>query len=697
MKNPRLSVLDFETSYQIKDKKKDPSPFHPKNFLVSYGLNDNYRCIRHNQQPADRFAIDELKDTILNKTDILVAFNAKFELSWLKAIGIDYTGKIADPMIMAYVLARGQKWSMSLKELCKRYEVEEKSDAVDEYLKADVSFEDIPWDIVEEYGKQDVVSTYALYQRLKRELDDNPHLWTTVDLMHEFCLCLTDMEANGIKIDVNALDKLEKQYRIEYNELEIKLNKMIKEVMGDTSINLNSPEQLSQLLYSRKVINKNTWKIIFNLGSELRGSVVKTKRPSKMSDKDFIDAVRTHTEILYKTISETCETCEGSGRIREDTRPTISRNNKDFKSNSLQSSKISKCTVCSGQGILFQRLSEIAGFKIVPKGAKDTAAGGFSTDKQTIVELLGRVSGSAKEFISAYTRYSQIDTYLNTFVDGIRKTLINDYIHTSFMQAVTATGRLSSRNPNFQNQPRGNTFEVKRCIVSRFDGGVITEADARQLEFRVAGELSGDKQIFEDVIAGIDVHDATAKHTGFSRQDSKPHTFAPVYGAVPQGKPEHIARYYLYFKDHYRGLSEAHISWGESVLSNDGIYRLPSGREYYYPNTIRYKNGSISNSTIIKNYPVQGFATADIVPLWNIEYRKILIKNSAKSLLILTVHDSLVTDTHSDEIDKIKDWYEESWYSATKIQPQLRWNYEIKIPLDIEVKQGLNWLDMKEI
>jgi DNA polymerase I-like protein with 3'-5' exonuclease and polymerase domains len=686
-----ITVLDFETSFQIKNKKKDPTPYDSRNFLVSYGIlcsysngviEKYYQCLTHNQKQTDEGSASLLRKVIAD-TNLLIAFNAKFELSWLKSIGIEYTGKIFDPMIAAYVLARGQKLSMSLEDCCIRFDVDQKkSDLVKQYMKDNVSFEDIPWNIVEEYGRQDVLSTWSLYKKLVEELDKSPYLWPTVDLMNEFCQCLTDIEFNGIKIDVNILNDLEVKYRKEYNELEIVLRKLAQEAMGDTIVNINSPEQLSQLLYSRKVNDKPKWKQIFNLGTELRGSVVKPKYPPKMSSRDFVDVVRNNTSVIYKTKSENCQECRGSGRIGS---ASIQRN--------IQSRK---CRTCLGQGVCFSNTTEIAGFKLTPQEAKEAAIGGFSTDKLTIERLGQTATGPAKIFLDSFIRYSKADTYLNTFVLGIKDSLIKEYIHTSFMQCVTATGRLSSRNPNFQNQPRGSTFEVKRCIVSRFPDGVITEADAKQLEFRIAGELSGDKQIAEDVIKGIDVHANTAKATGLSRQDSKPHTFAPVYGAMAQGKPPHIAAYYEFFKSHYHGLCEAHERWAESVLAKGGLFRLPSGREYYYPNTKRFYNGGISNSTIIKNYPVQGHATGDLIPVWAIECWKLIKHYKLLSKLILTVHDSLITDSPKEEKKIILDILHESWYNATKIQPKIRWNYEYKIPLDIEIKQGANWLEMKD-
>ncbi len=100
------------------------------------------------------------------------------------------------------------------------------------------------------------------------------------------------------------------------------------------------------------------------------------------------------------------------------------------------------------------------------------------------------------------------------------------------MQAVTATGRLSSRDPNFQKQPRGGTFPIRKVIQSRFEGGQIIEVDFAQLEFRTAVFLAQDEQGMADIKNKIDVHKFTADVIGVSRQDAKAHTFKPLYGGT---------------------------------------------------------------------------------------------------------------------------------------------------------------------
>ena len=121
---------------------------------------------------------------------------------------------------------------------------------------------------------------------------------------------------------------------------------------------------------------------------------------------------------------------------------------------------------------------------------------------------------------------------------------------------------------------------------------------------------------------------------------------------------------------------------------------MPSGREYAFPNAERTPWGGSSYSTQIKNYPVQGFATADIVPLACINIQKLFEENNLKSILINTVHDSIVTDVHPDEEEiatkLMKKGSEEVINSLKEI-----YDIDFNVPLDTEIKMGKNWLDMQ--
>lgn len=502
-------------------------------------------------------------------------------------------------------------------------------------------------------------------------------LLRTIKMMNEMCVTLTQMERNGIKIDLQALDELEVEYKAEYELLTKELNMLAQEAMGDTPINLNSPAQLSTLVYSRKIKDKKLWAEKFELDRT---------RPKAYSPKNFARMVNGLTEVTHKTKASQCKDCKGYGKF-----------SKLRKKDNTYGPRKWNCKGCGGSGVCYATLKPVAGFAMTPKSVYDVSTLGFITNKEKLEELANVATEPAKTFLTKLVRFNAVSVYLSSFIGGIRKNVRGDgVLHTQFMQCVAATARLSSRDPNFHNQPRGETFPIRRVVVSRFKGGIITDADYGQLEFRVAAELSGCKVAEKDILDGVDVHARTADtltRAGqrTSRQDAKEHTFKPLYGGS-SGTPAE-QKYYAGFLQRYIGVRDWHDKLLSEVLAN-GYLRLPSGREYRFPWTRRYPSGGVSNATKIKNYPVQGFATADIVPVATIALQSEYQRRRVRSRLINEVHDSLVTDTHPDEKELILEINKEVLLSV----PQLIWDrygYQMTIPLVIEIKQGVNWLAME--
>lgn len=512
-------------------------------------------------------------------------------------------------------------------------------------------------------------------------------LLPTVEMMNEMCIVLTDMERNGIKIDLEALDALDIEYSAEKELLEKELNFLAQEAMGDTPINLNSPEQLSTLIYSRKIKDKKRWAEIFNLGTTPHGSGRRAKRPIPYEKKKYNQLVNGLTEVVYKTSTRQCPDCKGKGKV--------SRKRKDGTYGKLRYN----CTVCTGLGILYTNLKEVAGFAMTPKGVYDLSTLGFKTNKEKLEVLATHAKEPARTFLTKMVRYNAVSVYLSAFIGGIKRNVGRDGIlHTQFMQCVAATARLSSRAPNFHNQPRGDTFPIRRVVSSRFPGGIITDGDYGQLEFRVAAELSGCKQALEDIKNGVDVHRRTSDiltegGQSTNRQDAKPHTFKPLYGGTSGTDAE--KGYYVAFLKRYSGIADWHETLLHEALTRKNI-RLPSGREYSFPFTKRYPSGGVSGGTQIKNYPVQGFATADIVLVATIALYRRFMNEGLRSLLINEVHDSIVVDTHPDEIDIAPLIMKEVMLSVPALLKE-RYDYDFTTPLSVEIKQGVNWLDMKTV
>ena len=675
-----ISTVDVETSFKKDENGKiNPLPFNPENILVSVGINREYYFVNHTQK-VDSDCHEKIQK-ILDSTTLLVGHNIKFDLTWLLESNFKYNGRVYDTMIGEYVLARGLRKGLSLDASCKRRKIGMKDKRIEEFVDRGVSFENIPVDLVEEYGRQDVTITRKLFnsQMGDFKLKKNKGLVKTIKMMNEFLVVLTEMERNGIHINMTDLLQVEKEYNAEYNYLRQKIDKIIYDKMGDTKINPNSTEQLSWLIYSKKVKDKNVWKRLFNVGVDK--STGKSKRRPKYSNSQLQSLIKEHTETLHKTNATQCIGCKGKGVVKK-----IKKDGTPFK-------KYSKCSECSGEGVVYTKIAKIAGFNQSAKSVYEIAEGGFKTDRLTLIKLASRSEGQLKEFIEAIVRFNAIDTYLHTFVMGIKSfTNGNGLLHPKFMQCVTSTGRLSSRDPNFQNQPRGKTFPIRKVVNSRFNNGKIIEIDFAQLEFRTAVFLAQDKQGIEDIKNNVDVHKYSADIIGVSRQDAKAHTFKPLYGGVTGTEDE--KRYYTKFLEKYSDIKK----WHDELQTHSIKYkvvRIPSGREYAFPFAERMPWGGSSYGTQIKNYPVQGFATADIVPIACIQIHNLMKKNKVKSLLINTVHDSIVADVYPGEEDVMSKIFKQG---ASSVVSAMKDYYGItfNVPLDSDLKIGYNWLEMEE-
>ena len=675
-------TLDVENTTTKRNGKLHLDPFEPENSLTMVGMLSDQGVERivtfdHSEVEADDFGHTVVQEW-LDKTTILIAHNAAYDLLWLWESGFKYDGPVFDTMLGEYVLQRGQKEPLSLEACADRYLLDtRKQDTLKEYFAKGYSTRDIPHDLLASYLSHDLHATQELSDKLMRKLmTDSSSLMDTVTLTNQVCVTLARIYQRGFKVDMDVLEEVRQEFEQEKSQLIDDLQVHVRKVMGDTPINLNSPEQLSWVIYGRKVIDKNDWATLVD---------------PYMDDTEFRQLVATRTQRLYKTNAVQCSQCSGSGYIRK-----VKKNGEPF-------AKPSRCPECHTEGYLFVPTDTLAGFKFKPPSAKWASANGFSTSKNNLqlLEAGAKSKGmdDAVEFLAKVKRLSAVDTYLSSFVDGIKNYTKQDgMLHVSLLQHRTATGRLSGANPNMQNMPRGGTFPVKKVFVSRWDGGKILEADFAQLEFRAAAFLSQDGVAIEEVSTGFDVHAYTAEVISkagqpTSRQDAKAHTFAPLYGATGFGRTQAEAAYYEHFNDKYTGVATWHSKLATEAITTQKIV-TPSGREFSFPDVVRKANGRVSYFTQIKNYPVQSFATADIVPIALLHIDKLL--DNMQSCVVNTVHDSIVIDVHPDEERKVLDIID----LTNKELPNLitlRWGIDFNVPLLLESKIGSNWLDTKDV
>lgn len=139
-------------------------------------------------------------------------------------------------------------------------------------------------------------------------------------------------------------------------------------------------------------------------------------------------------------------------------------------------------------------------------------------------------------------------------------------------------------------------------------------------------------------------------------------------------------------------MTKWHVELQNTAIATKMI-TLPTGRQYWFPKCKRNQWGNATGATQIKNYPVQGFATADVVPSAVILLHRLMKENNCKSLLINTVHDSIVVDIFPGEEELINELYHKAMLDLLVVDLKDRYGIDIILPLEIEIKRGPNWLD----
>lgn len=338
--------------------------------------------------------------------------------------------------------------------------------------------------------------------------------------------------------------------------------------------------------------------------------------------------------------------------------------------------------------ILFEKL-KVGGSK-----PKKTKTGQYATGEDVLQSL-------AKEhpIIPLILEYRQLTKLKNTYIDTLPQMIHpkTGRIHTSFNQAVAATGRLSSNNPNLQNIPirteRGR--KIREAFVPE-EGFKILSADYSQIELRIIAAISGDEAMIQAFKNGEDIHAATAakvfgvpldKVTKEMRSNAKTVNFGIIYGVSAFGlsqqstlsKQEAAAVIEAYFKT-YPGIKDYMDKQVKKAREN-GYVETILGRRRYLPD-IESRNQVVRSQAerIAINAPIQGSA-ADIIKLAMIDIHRFLKDHACKTRMLLQVHDELVFEIHLDELhlrEEIKRRMENAWQFA--------------VPLIADTGLGDNWL-----
>ena len=679
-------VLDVENTTQRRNAKLHLDPYEEGNFLVQVGMQNADNAeetflvnIDHLEAKDTSGAGRKLVQDILDMTTLLIMHNAQHDLMWLWECGFKYDGEVYDTMLAEYVLLRGQKDILSLDGCAQRRELSsQKDDALKRYFKEGYNTNEIPLDELTYYLKCDLDTTRELYHAIEADYakQESQSLCTVRDITFNTCRTLTRMYMSGFKVDRVALDAVRKEYEEEKAAIEDKLQHKVREIMGDTPINLNSKPQMSEVVFSRRVNNKKEWVDLFEFTKD---------------KKEFKQAVEANSTIVRRTKAFTCPECKGVGSVYK------------IKKDGTKFARPNKCKDCEARGYQLKATNKLAGLGFAAPTKKWISANGFSTGKDNLDVLIATAKNNNMEeaisFLMDLKRLSAVSSYLSSFVEGIDTFTKGDgFLHVGLTQHITATGRFSGRNPNMQNMPRGGTFPVKRVFISRWEGGHVLEADFAQLEFRAAAFLAQDETAMHEIETGFDVHSYTAKvitdaGQKTSRQEGKAHTFAPLFGATGYGRSKAEEAYYIHFIEKYKGIAAWHKNLADEAVRFNKITNV-SGRQYAFPDVKRNQRGGVSHFTMIKNYPVQGFATGDVVPVVLIELEQRL--NHLQSCLVNTVHDSTVVDVHPEEKDEVLQIIDDMNEGLNDLIEKA-YGVVMNVPLLLESKIGPNWLDVDDV
>jgi len=344
-----------------------------------------------------------------------------------------------------------------------------------------------------------------------------------------------------------------------------------------------------------------------------------------------------------------------------------------------------------------QQLGSVLFDKMKLPAGKKTKTGQYSTSEDVLSKL-----ALEYEVPSLILDYRSLSKLRSTYVDALPKIIHpkTNRIHTDFNQTVTATGRLSSSNPNLQNIPirtaRGR--EIRKAFIP-MDGFKLLAADYSQVELRVIASISGDENMIQSFKNGEDIHSRTAKEifnldsldevTPTHRRKAKEVNFGIPYGVSAYGLAsrlgisntegkEMIDQYF----DRFPGIKK-YIDDTVLFAKENGYVTTLMGRRRYIPeiNSGNWNVRGFAERTAI-NMPIQGTA-ADIIKLAMIDIHSYLQSEGLESRMLLQVHDELIFEIEGSEVDFVPD----------KIKGLMESAFKLDVPLDVDMGLADNWLE----
>ena len=326
---------------------------------------------------------------------------------------------------------------------------------------------------------------------------------------------------------------------------------------------------------------------------------------------------------------------------------------------------------------------------------------GYSTDAEVLEKL-----AEEHEIVALILEYRQMSKLKSTYADGLAALIDpkTKKLHSTFHQTVTATGRLSSAEPNLQNFPirLENGRRIRKGFIPRQEGNLLLTADYSQIELRILAHMSQDESFLDAFRHGQDIHTRTASEvfgvpmsevTSEMRSRAKAVNFGIVYGISDFGLARDLkvtrkeAKSYI---ENYFARCPGVKSYIDRVIQEakeNGYVKTLLNRRRYLPELFS-KNFNIRNfgERAAMNTPIQGSA-ADIIKLAMINISKELTARDFQTKMVLQVHDELIFDAPESEIESLIELVRRCMENALPLD----------VPLDVDIKLGLNWYEAKPI
>ena len=548
-------------------------------WYIPFGHNADVRS--RNDIEAEYGAI--LKPIFENENIAKVGQNMKFDILFLRALGIDVKGAKWDTMLMHYLLDAESRHGMdALAERYLNYAPISIESLIGKGAKQ-LTMDMVGVERVAEYAAEDADVTLQLYDVLRPMLEKEPALLKLYhDIEEPLIDVLADMEWEGVCVNSDALHNYSATLSQKLSAIEAE----IREVSGEREININSSRQLGEMLFAKMRI---------------------TDKPKMTKTKQF----------------------------------------------------------CTDE----EYLQSFAG-------------------EHKVVDLI--------------LEYRGVKKLLSTYVDSLPQLVnpVTGHIHTSYNQAVTATGRLSSANPNLQNIPVRDDLgrPIRQAFVPSDDRHELLSADYSQVELRLMAHLSGDENLCEAFREGKDIHAATAARifkksieevTSEERRRAKTANFGIIYGIsafglsqrlrIPRSEAKQLIEGYF---ESYPKVKEYMDNVVATAREKGYVETLFGRRRYLADIDSRNANARALAERNAINAPIQGTA-ADIMKLAMVGVARRFKAEGIRSRITMQVHDEIVVDLLRSEREQVEKIVREEMEGAAKLS----------IPLTAECGVGKNWLE----